>query len=272
MDKLACRYATVRFLPYPETGEFANVGIVLACPAVGYFGFRLQRRRYGRITQFFEHLDAKIYTQAICHFEQELARVKAAEGADRNADLLRAAFDALTHPREAILRFGERRAILARDPAQATDQLFARYVEHDFAQREHFELEMERRVQRLLREIPLRAPFRPDEIGNDEIHARFPLVQTIDGRPAKVIKPLNLTQDEPNRIYDHGDRWISKTARLRRAALLPSDVLFMLKAPPKLAEKRYRAFADIRQQLGGLGVVVADEAEQIRILEFAQAA
>jgi hypothetical protein len=272
MDKLACRYATLRFLPYPETGEFANVGIVLACPATGFFGFRLQRRRYGRITKFFEHLDAKVYTQAIGHFENELARVQTAMHMQRDANALRLAFEALTHPREAILRFGEPRAILVQEPEQALNQLFARYVEHDFAEREHFELEMERRVQQLLREIPLRAPFRPDDIGNDEIHARFPLVQTVDGHPLKVIKPLNLTQDEPNRIYEHGDRWIAKTARLRRAALLPANVLFMLKAPPEQADKRHRAYADIRERLGELGVRLADEAQQAQIIEFAQAA
>lgn len=32
MNKLACQYAVVRFLPYAETGEFANVGVALACP------------------------------------------------------------------------------------------------------------------------------------------------------------------------------------------------------------------------------------------------
>jgi len=29
MKKFACQYAIVRFLPYLETGEFANVGIVM---------------------------------------------------------------------------------------------------------------------------------------------------------------------------------------------------------------------------------------------------
>ncbi|TAM57619.1 MAG: DUF3037 domain-containing protein [Rhodanobacter sp.] len=41
MNRFACQYAIIRFLPYAETGEFANVGVVLACPATGYFGARL---------------------------------------------------------------------------------------------------------------------------------------------------------------------------------------------------------------------------------------
>jgi len=41
MKRAAARYAIVQFMPYPETGEFANVGVVLACPTQNYFGFKL---------------------------------------------------------------------------------------------------------------------------------------------------------------------------------------------------------------------------------------
>lgn len=36
MKKFACQYAIDRFLPYMETGEFANVGIVMLCPDAGF--------------------------------------------------------------------------------------------------------------------------------------------------------------------------------------------------------------------------------------------
>ena len=35
MKPLACRYAIVQFMPYAETGEFANVGVVLCLSADG---------------------------------------------------------------------------------------------------------------------------------------------------------------------------------------------------------------------------------------------
>ena len=55
MTKFACQYALLRFRPFAETGEFANVGIVLLAPEARFFGFRLLKR-YGRITQFFIEL------------------------------------------------------------------------------------------------------------------------------------------------------------------------------------------------------------------------
>lgn len=37
MNKLAMRFTVVRFMPYIETREFANVGIILICPKTGFF-------------------------------------------------------------------------------------------------------------------------------------------------------------------------------------------------------------------------------------------
>ena len=49
----------VRFLPYPETEEFVNIGVVMACPETGTFDFRIETRRRERITGFFPELEAE---------------------------------------------------------------------------------------------------------------------------------------------------------------------------------------------------------------------
>ena len=55
--KTACHYAIVRFMPFVETEEFANVGVVLFAPQDRYFGFRLLGNRTSRITNFFEQME-----------------------------------------------------------------------------------------------------------------------------------------------------------------------------------------------------------------------
>jgi len=75
MTNTACHYAIVRFLPFVETGEFANVGIVLFAPKARYFGFKLLMNRYARVTNFFEQLDAKVFRAAMRTFREELARI-----------------------------------------------------------------------------------------------------------------------------------------------------------------------------------------------------
>ena len=72
--KYACQYAIVRFLPYAETGEFANVGIVLICPQTGYFNFKLLKH-VRRISAFFEELDAAIFKNTYKTFFAELTRL-----------------------------------------------------------------------------------------------------------------------------------------------------------------------------------------------------
>ena len=58
-------FKRTRLSPFIETGEFANVGIVLMAPNQRYFASKLEIKRYGRITRFFEELDRKLYTHAI---------------------------------------------------------------------------------------------------------------------------------------------------------------------------------------------------------------
>ena len=117
MKKLACRYAVVQFVPYSETGEFVNAGVVLVCPQTGYFDFRLQTRKYARVTAFFDELAPKVYLTAIKVIQGEMERVRdllARGGTTGTDELARAAFTSLVHPREAIVRFSPARMLLAR--------------------------------------------------------------------------------------------------------------------------------------------------------------
>jgi len=75
MNKIACQYAIVRFTPFVETGEFANVGIIMMAPKHRFFGFELETKRYGRITNFFEELDAKVYKKTLHNMKEELERI-----------------------------------------------------------------------------------------------------------------------------------------------------------------------------------------------------
>jgi hypothetical protein len=275
MKRFACRYAIVQFLPYAETGEFANAGIVLLCPEQGYFGYRLNTRHIKRITGFFERLDRTVYPRALKFFEEELARVKAILDNEifpcADAEASRQLFTALTHPREAIVRFAPTRAILTADPAQEVDVLFGRYVEHDFATPEHQEVVLERRVNRLLRTLPLDRPFQAHTIASDEARARFPFVLFDDNNPIKVIKPLFLAQDEPHKIVEHADFWLSKIRRLQARGLLPAATLISTEEPPESDGKRFKVFAEIRDELLGSGLQTAPASDENAIQRFALA-
>jgi Protein of unknown function (DUF3037) len=62
MKRLFAHYTLVRLLPQADAGEFANIGVVLACPETGYFGFRLMKKQR-RVTQFFEEITRDLLTK-----------------------------------------------------------------------------------------------------------------------------------------------------------------------------------------------------------------
>ena len=138
MNKVACQYALLRFRPFVETGEFANVGVVLLAPEARFFGFRLLKR-YGRITQFFHQLDRKVYLNGRELFKEELKRFAAElkhlalDGRKRTPDvaLAQGLFAELVRPREAMLQFDELRVALADDPKVKLNALFDFYVERN---------------------------------------------------------------------------------------------------------------------------------------------
>lgn len=272
MNKFACRYSIIRFLPYQETGEFANVGVVLMCPETGYFDFKLQTRRYGRITDFFTELDSKVYQESVKLFRFELQRLQAyAREQCADASELRKLFLSLTHPREAIIKLTEARPRLSDNPEQTLEQLFRYYVEREFATHEFRDTLVTRRVKALVDSLKLERPFKAVTLGDEFVSGHFPLVQFAgDEMVGKVIKPFALNHTEPSKIIQHGASWIDRVKRLRKKGFVPQNVLFAVEGPIANAEKCQIAFQDICNELRD-EVTVVDSVDAEQISEFAAA-
>ncbi len=278
MNKVACQYALLRFRPFIETGEFANVGVVLLAPEARYFDFRLLKR-YGRITQFFHQLDRRIYLDSRDLFEEELERFSgelrrlALDKRRRTPDLPLAIdlFAELVRPREAMLHFDERRIVLADDPAAKINALFEYYVERNFVTREYQERLLENTVRRLLFRGQVGADYRPEKVGGADFSVNFPFVRTVDDRLEQIIKPLFLAQDQSTKVLTHGGQWVDKVHRLRKRNALPAQVLFPVTAPAPDSD-RYRAFEEIRDDLVAQGVRVVSANDEALILDFVRTA
>lgn len=272
MNRYACKYAIVRFVPFPETEEFVNIGIILACPLSGYFGFKLQqKRRHGRVTNFFSDVGKESYKEAIEMFTRELSRVQyIAHNELRGApDEIRKLFDALVHPREALIQFSSPRARMAEDPARILNNLFAYYVERDFITPEYKETILERRIRNLVHALDLPRPFKAVELGDEFASALFPLVQEKGGTAVKAIKPFYLAQPEPSKIIVHGGLWVDRLRRMRRRNTLPRAIMFAIEAPPADDYKRFAAFKEIREDLESLDIITVPAQAEREIVDFA---
>lgn len=267
--KHVCNYAVLRFLPYPETGEFVNLGVVVHCADLGFLGVELERRKISRVTNFFPELVKDQFKTAQAAIWAELERVRDQMIKLGQPELKRRVFRELIRPRESIFRFSEVKTVLTDKPQELVETLFAQYVRRHFAQtREHQEGVMARRYYQALREFCPAWVFHQNRpVGKDEYHVRVPLSSDIVGRngvPSRVIKPLDLDRDEPTDIIDHGDGWIGKVRRLREIGCRPDRFIFAIRMPGidgKTRDAAEKIIADLRKE--DALIVMADEMRQL---------
>lgn len=128
--KQACKYNIIRFQPYAETQEFANIGVVLYAPKTGQFTFKLlPQNTHGRITSFFSKLDKTVLQNTLAILKDELTRIQAMSLEYGNFDQL---YDELVRPREGVIQYSDHFARFTENPLVTTDELFEHYVHQCF--------------------------------------------------------------------------------------------------------------------------------------------
>lgn len=273
--KHACRYALVRFMPYAETGEFANVGVILMSPTARFFGYKLLDR-VGRITAFFDELDATVYKRSRDTFRSELTRIsqvieRAFIGAVNgpSADYANSAFDELVRPREAIIYASSPRGAIVDVPADALAEFYDHYVGRSFVTPVYQERMIEQRVRGILKSADLQKAYQIRTLGVD-VQARIPFVKVdSNNRAVRLIKPLDLARSDPTRLYDHGWEWLGKIKRLQRDNQLKGDAMFVVRPPEHQFDIAAGVYADLKQEFELAQIAVAEESEADRITEFA---
>lgn len=272
-----CNYAVVRFLPYRETGEFVNLGVVLFCQATLYFDFKLETKHRQRVTDFFPELDKGLFQVGRDAFRKELQRIKELLSTDHlvfGEKNCFSVFQELVRHRESIFHFGEIGTALAEDPAQKLCDLFELFVNRQFAKtQEYQETIMVRKITKCLNAHFLLNRYRINQkIGIEEFKVSMPIVSAelnTLGVPRQAIKPLNLDRDVTTNIYDHGDAWIKKMGRLKKSNQLPDHTLFTIQVA-RTDAKRIKACNEVCSELQELGIRVLDNDDEENILKFAR--
>lgn len=270
--KYTCNYAVLRFLPYPETGKFVNLGVAVHCPARGFFSMELETRKHARVTDFFPEVDREGFRAARLAIAAEMERIKMMIRRSDDAEQGRLLFRELVRPRETVFRFGETRTILTDDLAMLAPRLFAQYVNRHFARpKEYQETVMARRFFEALRTFrPGRVFLREQLVGTEEYHVRIPICsdwRTPEGVPRRAIKPLDLERPEPTAVIEHGDAWIQRVRRLRTIHQLPERFIFAVRRPkdPVCGEAARKVLAEMEDE----GAVLVEEEATEQILALA---
>lgn len=281
MTLIACHYAIIRFAPFVETGEFANVGVLVYAPKKRFFEFRLLAvQKHRRITHFFEEMKPEVYKEAVRNLRDELKRVRdmAQHGSlsdERTLDdhgLAYHLFKEVVRPREGLVRFSSPRIVLAERPQEKLEELFKFYVERSFVTKEYEEAAFEKAVRRWLSEAKLVERFQKLSVGDELYSVNFPFVEEREERPIKAIKPLFLGQDQPRKIIEHGGKWVFRLQELAQRDHMPEKVMFTVGGPGEKSGDRKDAFEHIVEKLRQTGVMVADRRDKDTVMDFAHSA
>jgi len=271
MNRQVAKYSIIRFQPFTETEEFANVGVVLYSPTSQKLSFKLRSaKESGRICQFFDPLDKQIYTHSLKIIRDELERIQAysqevekAKGEYIYTELIR--------QREGIIQYSPSRVLLTENIKNTIDDLFQRYVHRSFTRREGFEEKMKKRIKTLLRDSSLLSKnFVLDaEIGNEEIYkVTFPFVNQQENL---AIKPIHFKHNQPKLLIEHGLTWLTKIQQLKRHDFIqPNRVLFAFQPPEQEKDILLNAFQDIKEQIEESGIIMRDINDTEQIMHFVQ--
>ncbi|MEB0079407.1 DUF3037 domain-containing protein [Pseudomonas sp. CCI3.2] len=256
----------MRFAPFAETEEFANVGIVLSAPAIGRIEYKLARKNLKRVNHFFEC--ANLFAKAMEIAQNELDAVRLMTADAQEAQIVNH-FRYLTEPKESLIRFGPMRSILVENLDVTLEELFARYIERQGIGRDRREEVMVREIRTLFSEASIRS-FRDDTLTGDLTKLHLPLVHR--NEVVAAIKPLAFDQADPSAILDHCDQWLMKFVRAEREGIIQlKNVLIPVAAPIEGESPRHRKAVQIaKDSIQEHGLQLVDFQASQAIAAFAQ--
>eukprot|EP00831_Metopus_contortus_P027615 TRINITY_DN2317_c0_g2_i1.p2 TRINITY_DN2317_c0_g2~~TRINITY_DN2317_c0_g2_i1.p2 ORF type:complete len:286 (+),score=33.88 TRINITY_DN2317_c0_g2_i1:1157-2014(+) len=278
MKDYICNYSTIRFQPYRETGEFVNIGVLLSCPQVGFFKYRVDKAHHGRISKFFPELDMNIFRRGRLYLEKELnGCMKIFSNKDKEqfvfdfeVDKNKKIFSYLMSMKENMFTFGEVSTGMTTDLEQKLDELFDFYVGRNFAHpRQYQEEVMTKELEKTFLNYSLSLCFNAKRIGTDDFNIKIPFVSDDHN---KAIKPLCLAYEDTTRIYEHGDLWISRIKRLQSLHCFPQRFMFAAAKPKANDKNKFKASSEIETELKGLGADVVSFDDRQKIISFAKSA
>ena len=268
MNKFACQYKIVRFAPFVETEEFANVGILVFCPAKSQLEFRLAPTRFGRVTQFFHNMDKNVYKTVMTTLESELDRAKALLGKE-SSEIGKAIFTELTRPKGGVVCFSDTRVLLTEDIALEADRLFAHFIGRSFNTRDYREKHLEKALRKTLKSINLDKVYKKATLDAGLIEITLPFVRKDNCLTKGAIKPLAFDQSTTSNAVKHADQWLSQAEHLIEGGTDAKDLLFALDMQ-SATDKRLQSYLErFRKKLDLIGVQTAEVQDENRIVEFA---
>lgn len=269
-----CLYAVIRFMPFTETREFANVGVVVIAPKLGLYEFKLAPKTFKRVTHFFDDLDGVVYKHAIEYFEDELIRIRnyLAHHHIRGENLVDY-FKEITRTRESVLHFGEIGTVLTDNINAVTEKLYDRLIGRNFADSKEYKEQQMVKVLRnkLSSNLPKDVRYTQQKFKAGIFDISIPLATRINDK-YRIIRPLAFEQKNALLAMEHGETWVGRLRKLIDSKVVEADkALIAFEKPLHRKEEFMRIYSDVFDEVKGLGATALDFGDTTQIIQFAAA-
>ncbi|HDT0389108.1 TPA: DUF3037 domain-containing protein [Klebsiella aerogenes] len=265
-----CLYSIVRYAPYAETEEFANIGVVMCAPKENFFDFQITKRNDSRVRSFFH--DDCIFPVAKDTIQRELQFAKAQATQISGHHQLAQFFRYFTAKKESIFQFSSVRVILSQNPKSEMDRIYNQYVNHSDYTKERREDVLARELKRSIDRIDgLKNAFKLESIEGSYAKFTMPLVAKKDNEIQCAIKPLAFTQVEPGKMMEHSDTWVMRVTRAAEENLLDiDDVLFTLEVPESPTSGQRKVINTIKKTMDSKKINHTAASNHKDTIEFAK--
>jgi len=273
VNKYPCQYAIIRFAPFAETEEFANVGLVLFVPALGELHYHLTPGRFKRVTQFFGHLEPGMFANALNMLKEELERLAGELPAFAGKEMSKQIFTDFTRRPSGLVHFSHMRVIRAEDPAVTAKKLFDHYVGRNFNTREYRETVLQRKLKATFKRFKLERYYREDKIQAGIAEFKMPFVHR-DERNKDIrgaIKPLAFDQQTLNSQVEHADLWLARARHMLDSDFQPETLLFTIDWDSVGNPKMTDYLNQFESQLRKSGIKTLAAEDESAVVDFAKA-
>lgn len=264
-----CLYSIVRYSPYPETEEFANVGVVICAPKEGYFDFHITKRNDSRVRSFFH--DNSIFPAAKDAFHCELVFAKSKAIEVSGAQNLANFFNYFTAKKESIFHFSPVRVVLTENPQKELKRIYNQYINHsDYTKTRREEILAKALKLSIERLDGMKNVFKSQKINGDLAKFSMPLVAKNNNTITRAIKPLAFENTDPGKMMEHGDAWVMRIKRATEEHLLsPKNVLFTIEEPDDASSSQMKVIMSIKKSMAAIGVNHLPADDMKSALDFA---
>ncbi|MGY0161661.1 DUF3037 domain-containing protein [Edwardsiella tarda] len=267
-----CLYSIIRYAPYAETEEFANIGVVLCAPKLGQFHYLLTKGNNARVKNFFQ--DEIIFPRAKEAIDIELKFAQEQSCRFQKPEKLANFFNYLIERKESIIHFSPARVVMAEHPQEVILELYNKFVNRSEVTKESREAILTRELKnRFLHYNDLKNVFKKEILGGELTRFSIPFVARQNDRILCAIKPLAFTQDKPERMMEHCDSWTAKVLRAASERILSlSNVLFTIDPPLQPTALEVKAMREIRKTFDDKGINHIEHSDESSIITFARQA